>query len=316
MTKVFITDYITNPNIEKKILGLHLSYKLNSKIEVLLVWNKKIDRKFIDSLPRLKAIIRYGTGYDNIDIDYAMQKDIYICNVPDYGIDEVSDTALAMILNLSRGITKYNEYMIKNLYKNWQNKHFKKIIRSSKINLGVIGAGKIGSKVILKANYLNFNTFFYDPYKESGYEKIITSRRMTTLNEFLKVSDIISIHVPLTQETKGMVNKKFISQIKNGSSIVNTSRGKIISDLNIIYDALKSKKLSSIALDVLPEEPPSKNKLFDAWINRAKWIDGRIIINPHVAFYSKQSFKEMREKAANNALNVINNIKPNNIINL
>lgn len=315
MSKVFITDYIKYPNVEKNILGPYLSAKLTNKVEVLLVWNKIIDKAFIDSLPKLRAIIRYGAGYDNIDINYATKRKIFVCNVPDYGIDEVSDTALAMILNISRGITEYNNFMQSNLYMNWEGKYIQKIARNSNITLGVIGAGRIGSSVILKANYLKYNTVFYDPYKEKGYEKILSSIRMESIKELLKVSDIISFHVPLTNETKGMVNKEFISQLKDGASIVNTSRGKVISNLDIIYDSLKSKKLSNIAFDVLPKEPPSESKLSKAWLMRESWIVGRVIINPHSAFYSKQSFREMREKASLNALRVLAKMKPFHIVN-
>ena len=213
-----------------------------------MVWNKIIDKTIIDSFPKLKAIIRYGVGYENVDIVYASRKKIFVCNGPDYGIDEVSDTAVGMILNIARGLARYNQIMSNHLYDEWSGKFIKNIKRNSYLKLGVVGAGRIGSQVILKANFLKFHTMFFDPYKEVGYEKVLSSKRMGNLNELLSLSDIISFHVPLTNETRGMINSEIIKSIKPGASIVNTSRGKIFSDLDIVYDALKREKISFILL--------------------------------------------------------------------
>tara|TARA_B100001057_G_scaffold80535_1_gene75775 strand:- start:9240 stop:10184 length:945 start_codon:yes stop_codon:yes gene_type:complete len=311
--KVFITDYINNPEIERNILKDNLTLTQSNSIEVVLVWHKKIDKKFIDSMPKLKGIIRYGVGFDNIDVKYANSKDIYVCNTPDYGIDEVSDTALAMILNISRGITEY-DYFSRTYTETWQENTNPRIKRTSEYNLGIIGAGRIGGSVLIKAKTIGFRTVFFDPYKPRGYEKMIGSKRLDNLNELLNICDIISVHTPLNNETKGMINKKFISEIKHGGSLINTARGKLLNNLDDLYKPLKSKKISSIGLDVLPNEPATDSKLVDAWRNREKWLNGRLIINPHTAYYSISAYKEMRTKAASNALRIISGLKPFNII--
>ena len=314
MNKVYITDYITNPNIEKKILGKNLSPKIHNNVSILLVWHQRVDKKYLNQFPKLRAVIRYGVGYDNIDLKELKKRKIIFCNTPDYGVDEVSDTTIAMILNAVRGINEYN-FFAKKLVNSWQENIIKSIKRTSNLNLGVIGAGRIGSLVLLKANALNFNTFFYDPYKESGYEKTLKSRRFDHLDDLLKKCHIISIHTPLTSETLGLVNKNFLKKIKNNCIFVNTARGEIVEKIDYLYEALVSKKLSFIALDVLPDEsiPIKSSKLMNAWKYNSKFSN-KIIINPHTSYYSKESFLEMRKKTANNALRVLNNLKPKNII--
>lgn len=308
---VYITDYIESPDIELEVLGKYLSDHLSEEIEYLLVWHQKIDKKFIDDLPNLKGIVRYGVGFDQIDIDYCRERNIVVCNTPDYGVDEVSDTALAMIMNISRGITRY-DYFSKSYDESWQENTIRSIRRSSEIKLGVIGAGRIGGSLILKANALKFQTFFYDPYVVRGYEKLLDSVRRDSLKEMLNECDIISINCPLNSETSGMVNNEFLSMMKDGASLVNTARGGIIKDIDVLYEALKSGVISNIALDVLPNEPPEESLLLDAWRTNADWLDGRLIINPHTAYYSDKSFYEMRYKAACNVYRMIESKPPYN----
>ena len=314
MNKVYITDYINNPNIEKKILGKNLSLKENINITILLVWHEKIDKKYLNKFPKLKAVIRYGVGYDNVDLKELKKRNIIFCNTPDYGVDEVSDTTIAMILNAVRGITNYNS-IAKTLSASWQENIIKSIKRTSNLNLGVIGAGRIGGAVLLKAKALNFNTFFYDPYKDSGYEKLLNAKRFENINHLLNKCDIISIHTPLTKMTEGLVDQNFIKKLKKNCIFVNTARGEIVKNLDNLYYALLKKNIYFVALDVLPDEslPIKSSKLLNEWKSNSQ-LSNRILINPHTSYYSRESFIEMREKAAKNALNIINNKRPNNII--
>ena len=314
MKTVYITDYINNPTIENQILQQHLSPEIHEEIEVLLVWNQIVNKEYIDKLPKLKAIIRIGAGYDNVDVHYTKQKNIYVCNVPDYGVDEVSDTAIAMIMNIARGITRY-DYLSHNFHDTWQENTIESIKRTNEYSLGVLGAGRIGSSVILKANALGFSTSFYDPYLPWGQEKVLHSTRTEELDVFLSSIDILSINCLLNEQTKGMIDEHFLSKMKKGSSLVNTARGGIIKDLDIIYDALKSEQLSNVAFDVLSSEPPKESKLINAWRDKESWLDGRVIINPHKAYYSTTAYIEMRQKAALNAKRVIEGKTPINIVN-
>jgi D-3-phosphoglycerate dehydrogenase len=117
------------------------------------------------------------------------------------------------------------------------------------------------------------------------------------LEELLAEADIITLHCPLTDETAEMVDEQFLRLMKPGASLVNTARGKILKDLDCIEDALKSGHLTSVALDVLPDEPPRDHSLIRAWRDDENWLRGRLIINPHAAFYSERAFYEMRYKA-------------------
>lgn len=316
MKKVFITDKVTNPYIEREVLGDQISDTLHEDIEVLLVWHKQIPNEYIDKLPKLKAMVRYGVGYDVFeDLEYIKQKGIYASNTPDYGTEEVSDTAIAMIMNIARGITRY-DYQCRD-YKDgsWQANTLKNIKRTSDYKLGVIGAGRIGGSVVLKANALRFQTYFYDPYLSSGTEKMLGAKRVETLDELLETCDILSINCPLNKETNAMIDEKFIAKMKKGASIVNTARGAIVKDLDVFYEPLKSGQLNCVSLDVLPSEPPKDGLMINAWKAKETWLDGRFLINPHAAFYSDKAYFEMRQKAALNVKRVLDGKKPINIVN-
>ncbi len=311
---VFITDYIDNPEIEREVLGNSLMDKCSSDVQVLLVWHQHITAEFMEQFPKLKGIVRYGVGYDSVDIEHAAKRNIYVCNTPDYGTDEVSDTAIAMIMNIARGISRY-DYRCREYRNNWQENTIKEIKRNSDYTLGVIGAGRIGGSVLLKAAALRMQTVFFDPYKPRGHEKMLGSGRVDSLDELLAVSDIVSVNCPLSSETKGMINEAFISKMKEGSSLVNTARGGIIDDLDVFYEPLRTGYLSNVALDVIPHEPPKECKLINAWRSREKWLDGRFILNPHTAYYSDKAYVEMRQKTALNGKRILDGLRPFNIVN-
>ncbi len=313
MSKIAITDFVSDPDIEKDILGELISTEVNQDTEVLLVWHEKINQDYIAGLPKLKAVQRYGVGYDTLDLHILESKGIIACNNPEYGIDEVSDSSIAMITNIARGMTNYNN-SAKKFQSTWQENFNPLIKRNSETTVAVIGAGRIGGSVVLKCNALKFNVIFYDKYKERGYEKILSAKRVDSLEEVLENSDIVTLHVPLNDETQGMVDQSFIYRMKFGSSLVNTARGGLFSDLDLIYEAIKKGKIYNFATDVLPQEPPDPCKLVDAWRRSEDWINGRIIINPHTSYYSKESITEMRVKAAQNALRLYRNEIPYNRI--
>jgi C-terminal binding protein len=312
MSKVYITDYVENPYIEKKILGRDLSIKPNSDIEVIIVWHQKIDGEFLDQFPKIKGVVRYGVGYDTIDLNEIRKRGLVFCNTPDYGTEEVSDTAVAMLMNIVRGVHDY-DFNSRNHFDNWQENTLNHLRRTSELKLGVIGAGRIGTALMRKASAIGFNVFFYDPYINSGYEKAIGVNRYEELGDLLEFSDVVSIHTPLNSETKGMVDLDFVSSMKKGASLINTARGEIISNLDILYDAIESNQIYAIGLDVLPEEPPSECKLISQW-RQHKPLSSRVIINPHASYFSQESYVEMRTKAANNAKRILDGIEPINII--
>ncbi len=311
MSKIAITDYISTPDLEAEILGDLVGNEVADDTEVLLVWHDQIDEAYIKNLPKLRAVQRYGVGYDNLDLSLFKRRGIAACNNPDYGVDEVSDTAIAMILNITRGISKYN-HAAKSYHTSWQENVDTSIKRHSEMVVGIVGAGRIGGSVALKSNALGFNVVVYDPFVERGYEKMIGANRVDQLHDLLSKADVVSIHVPLSDDTKGMINDGFIKAMKQGASLVNTARGGLFNDIDHIYDALLSNHLYCFATDVLPEEPPHDSKLINAWRNSNDELAGRIIINPHTSYFSQQSVRELRINAAKNALRLFNGETPHN----
>jgi C-terminal binding protein len=314
MSRVYITDYISDPTVEREILGDALADRISPDVEVLLVWHERIDEAYVEPLPRLRGVVRYGVGYDSLDLECLARRGIVACNTPDYGTEEVADTAVAMILNISRGVSRYDA-MARGLGDSgWQENVLSPLKRASETTVGVIGAGRIGGSVVLRANALRFRTVIYDPYRERGYEKLLGAARVDSLAELLAVSDIVSVHTPLTAETAGMIDEAFIGAMKPGASFVNTARGPIVRDLEVFHGPLRRGRLGSVALDVLPEEPPRESPLLTAWRRRESWLDGRLMINPHTGFYSTAAFPEMRAKAARNALRILAGEAPHNVL--
>jgi len=313
MAQIYITDYIDNPDLEQEVLGSRVSIENNTDTEVLLVWHEHINKQYLDQFPKIKGVVRYGVGFDNIDLEEIKSRGLVFCNTPDYGTDEVSDTALAMMLSLLRGVFAYDVFS-RNYTDTWQENTIDKLRRVSGLTLGVVGAGRIGTALMRKAKALGMNIMFYDPYKDSGYEKAIGVNRCYDLSEFLAQCDVISMHTPLTSETRSMVDENFIDNMKQDSILINSSRGEVVKDLDVIYKALKLEKLSAVALDVLPDEPPIDCKLIRAWRGRDKELAHRIIINPHTSYYTQESYIEMRVKASENAKRIIDGVEPLNII--
>jgi C-terminal binding protein len=330
--KVVITDYFHNADIEKKIIGKNAEIiclnqpnekMLSNEIEnadVLLVWHTKISKKTLKRLKKCKAIIRYGVGYDDIDINGARLNNIICANTPDYGTAEVADTACSLILNLVRKINFYNS-TCKNYKYGWQENvlkanKFNPIKRLNECTLGIIGFGRIGLQVAIRMKIFGLKILYYDPYVNLNKKSFPNFQKISKLNTLIKKCNILSINCNLNNETKNMIDRKFINKLNNNTLLVNTARGKIIKDLDAIFYGLKIKKLAGVGLDVLPKEPPSSNeKLIKEWKKKKNTLEGRIIINPHAAYYSSRSVIEMREKAARNALRVLKGLKPKNIIN-
>lgn len=312
---VAITDHIKEFSIEKKFLGNYFNNELSYKTTIILVWHELINQDFLIKYPSIRAIVRYGVGYDNVDLEYCKKKKIIVANTPDYGIDEVSDSALAMILSLLRKIN-YLENLAREDSNYWLGKKLDlKMKRLNKLSLGIIGLGRIGSSIAYKFMPFSRNIGFYDPYIPNGYEKIFGIKRYNSLTNLLNSSDIVSINTPLNNETKGMINKDFLKQMKKGSYLINLSRGPIVANNDLILEKLLSKELEGYATDVWINEPPLENdRLNLVWKTNHQSLRGRIIVNPHTAYFSVEALLESRSKACMTCLDIINNKFINNRI--
>ena len=312
---VSVTDHIKSFSIEKKILGKYFQDNLNKNTTIILVWHEKIDDLFLKKYPSIRAVIRYGVGFDNIDLEGCKKRNILVANTPDYGIDEVSDSSVAMILGLTRKINSFQE-LAKQDNEYWLGKEFDlNIKRLNKLSLGIIGLGRIGSSLARKFSVFSRNIGFYDPYLPDGYEKIFGIERFDSLSNLLRSSDIVSINTPLTKETENMVDNQFLNLMKKGSYLINLSRGKIVKDQQIILEKLISNDIEGYATDVWQNEPPLEDdKLFLSWQNNDLRLSGRLIITPHTAYFSDEALIESRTKACKTCLDVINNKRVKNRI--
>lgn len=307
---VAVTDHIKDFSIEKNLLGDYFDNQLSKKTTIILVWHKEINEAFFREHPKVRAVVRYGVGYDNIDIEFCKKNNIIVANTPDYGVDEVSDSALAMILYLTRKIgTLENLAQEDNNY--WLGKEINlNMRRINTLSLGIIGLGRIGGSIAKKFLPFSKNIGFFDPYLPNGYEKVYGINRYYDLAEILENSDIVSVNTPLTKETNGLINKEFLKQMKKGSYLINLSRGPIVENKDDILNSLLSNELEGYGTDVWTNEPPlSIDTLQIAWKENKKDLKGRLIVNPHTAYYSKEALEESRSKACTTCLKIINGEK-------
>ena len=257
--------------------------------------------------PKLRAIVRMGVGYDKLDRPAAAARNILICNVPDYGTTEVADHAIALALTLRRGILLHHELQRADPPAPWRSFQDPMIQRLGTQTFGIVGLGRIGTAVALRAKAFNFRVAFYDPHLPNGVELSLGISRAATLEDLLRQTDTLSIHAPLTPETNGMFNAARIGKMKRTAFLVNTARGGIV-DEKALYDALKANRIAGAALDVFVEEPtPNDNPLLTL---------PNFIAAPHVAGVTREAVDRMAVVAVQNILSVFDG-KPtrDNVIN-
>ncbi len=259
----------------------------------------------IARLETCKIITRLGVGYDLIDTAAAGARGIVVCNVPDYGTNEVSDHAFALILNFTRGIALYNETFRDDPKDGWNYLVSPTTVRMAGKRFGVIGLGRMGTASAMRAKGFGMDVVAFDPFIPDGQELALAVERVDTVEALLGTTDFVTIHTPLDDTTRNLINAKTVAAMKPGLILVNTARGEIC-DLDAIYDGLKSRQLGACGLDVLPDEPADPDhKLIKAWRAQEDWIRGRFVITPHAAFYSPAGLKYLREKALLTCVNYI-----------
>ena len=226
---------------------------------------------------------------------------IPLCNTPDYGIEEIAATAASHLLNLWRRISAYDQ-ACRHYESGWAQNLIRPIPRISKSTLGVVGTGRIGTQIDSTHESLRLpNIWDLTCISQQPGPGDIGYTRVESLDELLAESDAISLHCVLTEETAGMVDEKFIATMKPGALLVNTARGGLFRGLDVLEQALRSGQLGGLGTDVLPNEPPSDHPLIEAWRNAEPWLNGRLVITPHTAYYSDSALYDMRYKAAETA---------------
>ncbi|MFO0800983.1 MAG: C-terminal binding protein [Gemmataceae bacterium] len=309
--RVAVTDFINDDlATERDILGdvaditaydayteADLVGKIDAADAVMIYHNLELTRTTIGRLTNCKLIVRCGVGFDNVDHRYARERGIPVGNVPDYGTEEVADSAVGLMLSMTRGINFLNNRLQRKVG-TWMYTPVAPLRRLRGRVFGVIGLGRIGTAAALRAKALGMDVAFYDPLKPDGYDKALGVRRVEKLDDLLRQSFVLSVHCPLTPDTKNIVDARAISLMPDGSYLVNTARGATV-DAAAIPAAVRSGKLAGAAIDVLPfEPPPDDHPLLTAWRDPADPCHDRVIVNPHSAFYSEEGLLDMRVKGA------------------
>jgi D-3-phosphoglycerate dehydrogenase len=261
-----------------------------------------ITRNVICNLSQLVGIVEYGIGYDNIDVNAATENGVVVCNVPDFMTAEVADHAVALILALTR---KLHRTSTSTRSGEWNWRKFRPINSLDGKTVGVIGFGNIGRQVAERMRSFNTRVIAHDPYiPREMMEKL--GAKSTNLDELLKTSDIVSIHVPLTKETKQLIGEKELDLMKDSAILVNTSRGSVI-DQEALIASLRNGKIAAAGLDVLAKEPPSSNDPVLGLEN--------VIVTPHIGWYSEQSSSRLQENAALEAERILAGKPPKHPVN-
>lgn len=326
--KVVITDFISEPLTEEnRILGdiatvealngVHeedLIGRIEDADAVMMYHFLKLTEKVISRLTKCKLIVRCGVGFDNVDRIYARSRGIPVANVPDYGTEEVADSALGLLLSLMRGIHFLNSRLQANRGE-WTYNQVGTLHRLRGQTCGVVGIGRIGTAFALRAKALGFKVLFYDPYVPEGVDKALGLNRCESLEELLQHSNVVSMHCPLTPETKHMLNARTLRYLPKGAYVVNTSRGGVV-DVPAVVEALREGHLAGAGIDVLEQEPPDSNSpVLQAWRNPDDPAYDRLILNPHAAFYSHEGLLDMRIKGSENCRRVLQGKPPRNVVN-
>lgn len=327
-SKVVITDFINPPlHHEVQILGdvaevvalnafseADLVGQIEDADAIMLYHFISLTEATISRLEKCQLIVRCGVGYDNVDRVLARSRGIDVANVPDYGTEEVADSAIGMMLTLARGV----HYMNNRLQRGagpWIYEQVKPTHRLRGRTFGIIGVGRIGTATALRAKALGMRVMYYDPHVPDGRDKSLGIVRIETLEELLAQSDVVSIHCPRTEETQHLLNDETIALMKPGAFLVNTARGAVV-DAHAVLRAIERDHLRGAALDVLEAEPPAAaDPLMVAWRDPNHPAYDRVIINPHAAFYSEEGLDDMRIKGSENCLRVLSGRPAKNVVN-
>jgi len=314
--KVLITDYQwTDIEIEKEVLaqadaepvvattGEEAEFiELAADADAILTCWKNVTAAVLDNAPKCLMVSRYGVGVDNIDVDHASKLGMLVTKVPDYCMEEVSDHAMALLLSSARRVAFFSKMTSSG---EWDLKKGKPIPRLRGQTLGLLGYGHIGRTIAPKAIGFGMKVITYDPVLEPGPlgDSITAVADMETV---LRESDYISIHLPLIESTRGLMNAKAFDLMKPTAFLINTSRGPVVDEKDL-EKALKEGKIAGAALDVMVEEPPPSDHPLLSLPN--------FIATPHVAFYSEASIEELQRKAAGNVVQVLRGEVPEHVVN-
>ena len=317
MRKVFVTYKI--PEVGLEILREHFEVSVNEKNELLereeIIGMAKdadalitlladdIDEKVIDELKNLKIIANYAVGYNNIDVEYAKKKGIMVTNTPDVLTETTADLTWALLMAVSRRIVEADRFVRQERFEGWR----PELLLGDDIfgkTLGIIGFGRIGQAVAKRALGFNMKVIYYSRTKKNEELERNLNATFVSLEELLKKSDFITLHTPLTNETYHLIDKKEFKIIKDGAYLINTSRGAVVNERELVK-ALKCGKLKGAALDVFENEPKITDELLEM---------KNVVLAPHIGSASIETRERMAVMVAENVLAALNDRLPPNLV--
>ncbi len=308
---VLISDFLTDSTVEAEVLegladvalaGAHAEADLDSWLPRADAWIMYHDLPMVTDRAfalagRCRGIVRAGVGFNNIDILAASARGLLVCNVPDYGTEEVADHAIMLLLAVARRLVP-TAVSIRDGAWDVAVAHGSPRLRGK--TLGLVGCGRIGTATALRAKAFGLDVVFYDPYVPPGLDKALGIRRAATLDQLLPQCQFLSLHCYLEPATHHLIDAETLAQLPAGALLINTARGPIV-DQAALLSALESGHLGGAGLDVVEREP-----LDDDALRRHP----KVILTPHSAFYSVEGFVELRRKAAEEAARLLRGEPP------
>ncbi len=267
--------------------------------DIVLVRESPVSRAVIDAMDRCKGVVRYGIGLDNIDLDAARRRGIAVANVPDYGIEEVSTHAAALLLAVARQILRRDGEVRSG---RWSSAPSHPMYRLRGRTLGLIGYGRIARQVHEKLAGFGFTRVLaHDPAAD-----LPDSVTAAGIEQVCAESDVISLHAPLTPQTRHLVNAQRLALMKPNAILVNTARGGLV-DLDALHDALRDGRILGAGLDVFEAEPPdTRHPLFGL---------RNVVVSDHIGWYSEEAMRELQRKAAQEAVRMLSGQPPKHWVN-
>jgi len=259
----------------------------------------KVTQQVIESAPKLRIIARLGIGLDNIDVACATRRKIVVTNVPDYCLIEVAEHALALLLSLARKTAYYHQQTQSGVYDLAAGPRLARIEGQT---LGIVGLGNIGRRLAAKAAALGLAVIATSRSAHTSQSGV----RIVSLEELLRSSDYVSLHLPLVAQTRHLIGARELGWMKHTAYLINTARGGLI-DHQALAGALAAGKLAGAGLDVQDPEPPD--------LSLAPWNDPRVIVTPHAAFVSQESLANLRARASRQVAMFLTGQRPENVVN-
>jgi D-3-phosphoglycerate dehydrogenase len=269
---------------------------------VALVSFAPVTAEDLERLPALRVVSTPSVGFDHVDVSAATDRGIWVCNVPDYCIEEMADHALALLVALVRGVVELDRTVRSG---GWDYEATGPLRRISDVRVGVVGFGRIGRAFASRAHALGMDVRVHDPLVPDE-EVAATGARPAALDQLLGSSDAISVHAPLTSETRGLIGSRELALLPEGAFVVNVARGPLV-DTEALLAALASGRLGGAALDVLDVEPPTPDAPAP--------VAPRLIVTPHAGWYSERAEEEVLRRSAEAVLDVLATRRPANPVN-